>query len=123
MKQIAKSISQALTGAAAVATLFAGKVMALGVRDGIEAAKTDDMPTELIGTNGVFNGITNTILYIIGILSVVMLIFGGLKYALSAGDSKKVTDAKNTILYALIGLIISILAYAIVNFVLDVVVG
>ncbi|MBQ7802668.1 hypothetical protein IJ380_02295 [Candidatus Saccharibacteria bacterium] len=123
MKKVAKSVSQILTGAAAYVTLFAGKVMALGVRDGIEAAKTEDMPSELIGSNGVFNGITNTILYIIGILSVIMLIFGGLKYALSAGDSKKVTDAKNTILYALIGLIISILAYAIVNFVLDVVVG
>lgn len=122
MKNIAKKLSQIFTGAAACATLFAGKVMALSVREGIEAAKTDDMPAELLGRNGVFTGITNTILYIIGILSVVMIIVGGLKYALSGGDSKQVTDAKNTILYAIIGLIIAILAYAIVNFVLEVVV-
>ena len=122
MKTIAK-ISQIFTGAAAAYTLFAGKVMALSVREGIEAAKTDEMPSELLGPSGVFTNITNTILYIIGILSVIMLIVGGLKYAVSAGDAKKVTDAKNTILYALIGLIISILAYAIVNFVLDIVIG
>ena len=121
MKKVAKSISQIFTGAAACATLFAGKVMALSVREGIEAAKTDEMPSDLLGANGVFTGITNTILYILGILSVIMLIFGGIKYALSAGDSKKVTDAKNTILYALIGLVIALLAYAIVNFVLNIV--
>ena len=51
-----------------------------------------------------------------------MLIVGGVKYALSAGDAKAVTDAKNTILYALIGLVIAILAYSIVSFVLGLVV-
>ena len=48
-----------------------------------------------------------------------MLIYGGLRYVISGGDSKKVTDAKNTILYAIIGLIISFLAYAIVRFVVN----
>lgn len=38
---------------------------------------------------------------------------------MSGGDSKKITDAKNTILYAIIGLIIAVLAFAIVNFVLN----
>ena len=81
------------------------------------------MPSELVGTDGVFTKITNTVLYAVGIISVVMLIFGGLRYVISGGDSKKVTDAKNTIMYALIGLIISILAYAIVNFVINAVGG
>jgi hypothetical protein len=48
-----------------------------------------------------------------------MLIYGGLRYVISGGDSKKVTDAKNTIMYAIIGLIIAILSYAIVNFVIN----
>jgi hypothetical protein len=48
-----------------------------------------------------------------------MLIWGGLRYIMSGGDSKKITDAKNTILYAIIGLIIAVLAFAIVNFVLN----
>ncbi len=123
MNKITKTASKAIAGIATFATLSAGKaVMALSVRDGIEAAKTDEMPTTLIGNGGVINNITNTILYVLGIISVVMLIVGGVKYALSAGDAKAVTDAKNTILYALIGLVIAILAYSIVSFVLGLVV-
>ena len=52
-----------------------------------------------------------------GIIAVIMLIIGGIKYVLSGGDSKKVTDAKNTVLYAIIGLVIAVFSYAIVNFV------
>lgn len=96
---------------------------AISVQDGAEAARVDGMPTELIGDNGVFSRITNTVLLIVGLISVIMLVYGGLRYILSGGDSKKVTDAKNTVLYAIIGLIISLLAFAIVNFVLNSVVG
>ena len=56
---------------------------------------------------------------IIGAVSVVMLIIGGIRYTTSQGDSSAVTSAKNTILYAVIGLVVAILAYAIVNFVVD----
>ena len=121
MKKIFKKASQVLAGAATFATLGAGKVMALSVREGIDAAKTAEMPSNLLGDGGVVSNITNTILYVLGIISVIMLIIGGVKYALSAGDAKAVTDAKNTILYALIGLVIAILAYAIVNFVLGII--
>ncbi len=120
MKKIAKNITQILTGASAFAVLWAGKVMAAtSVQEGAEAARAEGMPTELIGDNGVFTRITNTVLLIIGLVSVVMLLYGGLRYIISGGDSKKVTEAKNTVLYAIIGLIVAILAYAIVNFVLN----
>ncbi len=92
---------------------------ALTLREGAEAARCDGCPTDLFGDSGVFKQITNTILYIVGIIAVIMLIIGGIKYVLSGGDSKKVTDAKNTVLYAIIGLIISFLAFAIVNFVIS----
>ena len=92
---------------------------ALSVQEGADAARADVMPTELIGDNGVFNRLTSTILLIVGFISVIMLVYGGLRYILSGGDSKKVTDAKNTVLYAIIGLIISLLSYAIVKFVLN----
>ena len=62
--------------------------------------------------------IINTILYVVGILSVVIVIYGGVQYTISTGDQSKVTSAKNTIIYGLVGLAISILAYAIVNFVI-----
>ena len=129
MKKIIKNISQILTGSGAAICLWTGKAMTVyaedktAVEQGAEAARATGMPSDLIGDNGVFGRITNVILLIVGIVSVIMLIYGGLRYILSGGDSKKVTDAKNTILYAIIGLIISLLAYAIVNFVLTSVVG
>ena len=120
MKKTAKLIAQILTGIAAVATLCVGKALALSsAQEGAEMARADGMPEELFGNTGVFTNITNTALAIVGIVSVIMLIWGGLRYVVSGGDSKKVTDAKNTILYAIIGLIIAVLAYAIVNFVLN----
>ena len=62
--------------------------------------------------------ITNLILYIAGGVAVIMIIVGGLRYVLSAGSPQATNDAKNTILYAVVGLGISISAYAIVNYVL-----
>ena len=121
MKKITKALTQTLTGVGALLCLTTSRVLAsaLSVQEGADAARADVMPTELIGDNGVFNRLTSTILLIVGFISVIMLVYGGLRYILSGGDSKKVTDAKNTVLYAIIGLIISLLSYAIVKFVLN----
>jgi len=62
--------------------------------------------------------VVDVLLFIIGVISVIMIIIGGIKYTTSNGDSAAVTSAKNTILYAVVGIIIAILAYAIVGFVL-----
>ena len=91
---------------------------ALTLQEGAEAARCDGCPSDLFGESGAFRQITNTILYIVGIIAVIMLIIGGIKYVVSGGDAKKVTDAKNTVLYAIIGLVIAVFAYAIVNFVI-----
>lgn len=56
---------------------------------------------------------------IVGVIAVVMIIIGGLKYITSGGDSNSVSSAKNTLLYAVIGLVVVVLAQAIVFFVLD----
>ena len=90
---------------------------ALTLREGAEAARCDGCPTNLFGDTGVFRNISSTVLYIVGIIAVGMLIWGGIRYVLSGGDSKKVTDAKNTVLYAIIGLIISFLSFAIIPYV------
>ena len=69
-------------------------------------------------TTGSFVGtLVNVLLFVVGGLSVIMIIVGALLYVTSQGDTSSVTKAKNTILYAVIGLVISILAYAIVNWV------
>jgi len=91
---------------------------AYSIREGVEAARGSNVPSGLFGGTGIITTITNTMLFIVGGLSVVMIIFGGLRYVTSTGKSASVTAAKNTIMYAIIGLIVSFLAYAAVNFVL-----
>lgn len=69
--------------------------------------------------NNTLRRIVNILSAIIGVIAVIMIIFGGLRYITSGGDSTKVGNAKNTIIYALIGLIIVALAQVIVRFVLN----
>lgn len=63
--------------------------------------------------------IINILLFVIGIIAVLMIIVGGIRYVVSGGDSNAVTGAKNTILYSIIGLVVALMAFAIVNFVLN----
>lgn len=67
-------------------------------------------------TSAVKNGI-NTALGMLGIISVIMIVIGGMRYTLSLGDSAGIQNAKNTILYAVIGLIVAILSFALVQLV------
>lgn len=90
-----------------------------GLSGGAGCAKGDDQQQELFGESGIFKIITNVLLFVIGAVSVIMLIIGGVRYVVSGGDSAAVTSAKNTILYAVIGIIVAILAYALVNFVIS----
>ncbi len=62
--------------------------------------------------------IINIFSLIVGVVSVIMIIIGGLKYITSGGDSGNITGAKNTILYAIIGLVVVALAQVVVKFVL-----
>ncbi|MCA0228330.1 pilin [Patescibacteria group bacterium] len=89
-----------------------------GLSDAAKCAKGGDQPDNLFGNGGIFQTVTNVLLFIIGAVSVIMLIIGGIRYTVSQGDSSAVTSAKNTILYAIIGLVVAILAYAAVNFVI-----
>ena len=68
--------------------------------------------------NGMIRTVINAIVFIVGMVAVVMIILGGVNYATSQGDPGKVKKGKDTILYGIIGLVIAILAFAIVNFVL-----
>jgi len=61
--------------------------------------------------------VIDTLLFITGILSVIMIIVGGVLYTISSGDQANVTKARNTITYAVVGLIVSLAAFAIVNWV------
>ena len=102
-----------------VTTLTADSASAqLDLESGINSAKGTGAPDNVTEDDGLIKKVVNLLLWAIGIVSVIMIIIGGIRYATSNGDSNNVTAAKNTIMYAVIGLVIAIFAYAIVNFVL-----
>lgn len=73
---------------------------------------------KLFGAGGIWNKILNVFTLSIGAVSVLMIVIGGFRYTTSNGDAQQLTSAKNTILYAVVGLVLAAMANAIVNFVL-----
>ena len=63
--------------------------------------------------------IINTVVGVLALVAVIVIIIGGINYMTSAGDAGKVKKAKDTILYGVIGLVVCVLAFAIVNFVIS----
>lgn len=86
-----------------------------GTWDGSQCVRDGD--PGLFGPGGLFEKIANALLFIVGALSVVMLIVGGIRYVTSGGDSNAVQGAKNTILYAIVGIVVAFLAFAAVNWI------
>ncbi len=85
---------------------------------GINNNKTGSCSTT--GSNdigGFVKRIINILLFVIGAIAVLMIVIGGLRYVISGGDSSQTKSAKDTVLYAVIGLVIALMAYGIVNFV------
>jgi hypothetical protein len=71
------------------------------------------------GINNLLRRIVNIFSAVVGVIAVIMIIVGGLRYITSGGDSSKVSTAKNSIIYAIVGLVIVALAQLIVRFVLN----
>jgi hypothetical protein len=105
--------------AASAATARASVTTAQALRAGLDSARGAGQPAELFGEGAIFTTVVNLLLFLIGAIAVIMIIIGGLRYVLSGGNAANVTAAKNTILYAIVGIIVAILAYAIVNFVIN----
>ena len=104
---------------AAVAFLTPVPVSANAIDEACVADPTSPICADSTSVNDIVMIVVNTLLFVIGIISVIMIIIGGIMYATSSGDSGQITKAKNTILYAVIGLVIAFLAFAVVNWVVD----
>ena len=92
----------------------------IDITKGAKCAKGTGVKGNLFsGNKSLFKTVTDVLLFLIGAVSVIVLIIGGFRYVLSNGDSNAVAGAKNTILYGVIGIIVALLAYAIVNFVVS----
>lgn len=88
-----------------------------------DQVKDIDLPGKNTSSEAVLSNVINMALYVVGIIAVVMIIVAGVQMATSAGDPRKVAKAKSTMIYSVIGLLVAILAYAIVNFVIGKVTG
>ena len=104
--------------ATSVAGVTAGvlPVQAQGIQDGINAANTGENTATI---PEIIQRIINVLLFVVGAASVIMLIIGGIRYVVSAGDQNAVTGAKNTILYALVGVGVALVAFMAVQFVFN----
>ncbi len=108
----------------AVAPVFVSAVDCTGIQDcvGQGTNETDPNGNSNIDAETKVSDITKQVInifsWLVGIVSVIMVIVGGFQYVTSGGDSGKVTGAKNTILYALIGVVIVALSQVMVKFVL-----
>ena len=69
--------------------------------------------------NGIIKTIVEVLLTAVGAISIIMIVIGGIMFALSSGDAQKAAKARNTVLYAVVGLAVSLFASAIVNFVFN----
>lgn len=76
----------------------------------------EDLPTKDVPTTA--QTIINVMVSVVGIVAVAVIVIGGILYVTSTGDASKAKRAQHTILYGVVGLVVAILAYAIVNFVL-----
>lgn len=86
--------------------------------DGTSSGSNCNSPGAQNDLNALATKVVNILSVIVGIIAVIMIIFGGFRYITSGGDSSNVSSAKNTLIYAIVGLVIVALAQFIVHFVL-----
>lgn len=109
----------ALGSVIGLTSVMSQPVMANGFGDEMTKGLEQVGGKQTASAGDVIKTIVNALLFFIGVVAVIMIIWAGIQYTTSAGDSSKVATAKNTIVYAVIGLIVAIFAYAIVNFVVS----
>ncbi len=87
------------------------------IRDGVDGAGgSGEGGDKVVAT---IKNVINILLFLIGLFAVVMIVIAGFRFVTSNGDANTVTQAKNTIIYAVIGIVVAVMAYAIVNFILN----
>lgn len=110
----------AVFGASVLSTASLSGSVSAQVSKGIDTATTSEMQGKSIdGKDGLIKTVVNILLWAVGILSVIMIIFSGFRYITSSGDASKTKSAQNTLIYSVVGLIVAIMAWAIVNMVIN----
>lgn len=126
-----KQIILGIFGVLSLMVFGGGVAIAAGANDDIKAICSQNPTSELCvgytaGSNTVDNNanpvikvikaVINILLYAAGVLSVIYVMFGGFKYITSSGDPQKAASGRQTLLYALVGLVVVIIAVPLVSF-------
>jgi hypothetical protein len=110
----------AVFGASVLSTASLSGSVSAQVSKGIDTATTSEMQGKSIdGKDGLIKTVVNVLLWAVGVLSVIMIIFSGFRYITSSGDASKTKSAQSTLIYSVVGLIVAIMAWAIVNMVIN----
>ena len=86
------------------------------INKGVNATGGQDAPS----ADSVIKNVINTLLFVVGVASVIVIIVSGIYYVISAGNADTVKKAKNALVYAVVGLVIALLSYTIVNYVVNI---
>lgn len=116
MKKISKIIT-AGAGAATLGLVYTQNAFATGLSNVQNGVTTTSNAAGGLSMQTVISTVIGTMLFIVGLLAVVMLIYGGIRYVTSHGDKAQVTAAKETIMYAVVGLVVAIAAFAVVQWI------
>lgn len=73
----------------------------------------------LFGADGILTTATRLLSFVVGIIAVIVLIVAGIRFAINGGNPQEITKARNTIIYACVGIILAVLSQAIVIFILE----
>ncbi len=117
LKLVAFAAIIALMGVLALQPSASALDPSKAINKGVDSAGGSNTDATQLNTN--LEDVVNILLFVLGAIAVIMIVVGGIRYALSAGDQSAITAAKNTILYSVIGLVVAILAYAIVKWVIN----
>jgi magnesium-transporting ATPase (P-type) len=118
---ISGSLALAIAGGAG-AILAPGSVYADNatqqITEGVTAAGGGSNAGKTTDLNDKIKTIINVMLFIVGIASTIMIIYGAIRFVISRGEPDETKNARNTIMYSVVGLVVAILGYAIVNWVI-----
>lgn len=107
----------ALLGVMTMVPSYVSASPASEIQGGVDAVGGNDAGNN-VSLGSRLKTVVNILLYVLGAIAVLMIVIGGIKYTTSNGEASSMKSAKDTILYSVVGLVVAILAYAIVNFVI-----
>lgn len=116
IKRIITGITFFILISTTISLLSTTTTLAIEACSGNDSVVCKSAPGDLTG--GVLKNVISILLYVAGTIAVIMIIVGAIRYITSDGDANKASQAKNTIIYAVIGLVVAIMSFGIVNFVI-----